>query len=362
MSIEQLEITASLALSEFTIELDETWAADGYVSIFGPSGVGKSTILRLISGFARPDKGRIVFGGEVWCDTATGVFTPPHQRPVGMVFQDGRLFPHLTVEQNLQFADKRSRDVGKRFEASDIISAFDLAALLRRLPNTLSGGERQRVALARTLLTRPKLLLMDEPLSALDRQRKAEILPYLDGLPARFGAPVFYVSHNVQEVVRLAGQTVILNKGKVEAVGPTAETLTAYDVEASEEFSIGAVVEGLLQAHDDDLLLTQVKIGDDAISLPINKRKPIGERVNIRIDARNVAIATERPKGISIRNVVKAKVVALSARPNSPFVVIRLDAGGGELHAQITKASVIDLGLSEGAEVFALIKAASFDV
>ena len=332
------------------------------MAVFGPSGAGKSTLLRLIAGFLRPDAGRICFGETLWCDTERRIFTSPHQRRVGTVFQDGRLFPHLNVEQNLHYADRRSHMNGERYDFSDIVDAFDLSGLLPRAPDTLSGGERQRVALARTLLTRPDLLLLDEPLSALDRRRKAEIIPYLDDLAGRFGAPVIYVSHNLEEIVRLARRTAIMTAGRIDAEGPTAEVLNAYGVGPdADAFAPGAVLEAVVADHDEKRLLTHVSVGEGVLSLPINKHKPVGDAVNIRIDARNVAIATAPPTGLSIRNALPATIAAIKAEGNSPFTIVELMSSGALLRAQVTKAAVEELGLEQGQAVFALVKAASFD-
>ncbi|MCG8441515.1 MAG: molybdenum ABC transporter ATP-binding protein [Caulobacterales bacterium] len=363
MSAERLFIDARLAFPGFALEVAQPLSLAGCTAVFGPSGGGKSTLLRLIAGLARPDRGRIAIGDTVWCDTARGLFTPAHRRRVGVMFQDGRLFPHLTVEGNLLYADRRSGANAAAYGLPDIIEAFDLAPLLGRRPRSLSGGERQRCALARTLLTRPDLILLDEPLSALDRRRKSEILPYLDDLPARFGAPVIYVSHSVEEVVRLADQAVILAAGRIEAAGPTAQVLNAYGaLSGTGAFEAGAIVEGVVAGHDARHLLTRVDIGDGMVSLPMNAHKAPGETVAIRIDARNVAIATSPPADLSIRNVLPATISTVTAHDGSPFVDVTLRGQRAELRAQITRASLEELALTTGREVYALIKSASFDL
>ena len=359
MSSERLEIEATLGFSGFTLDVAETFDLAGCTALFGASGAGKTTLLRLIAGFLRPQSGRISFDGAVWCDIARGVFLRTHRRPVGVVFQDGRLFPHLNVEQNLLYADRRAaperlRDIG------DMIDAFDLSALLPRSPKTLSGGERQRVALARTLLTRPALLLLDEPLSALDRDRKAEILPYLDDLAGRFGVPALYVSHNVDEVVRIADRTVIMKEGRIEASGSTAAVINAYGLES--DIAAASVLTGVVASHDEAHRLTRVAVGEGAISLPINQQKAVGAPVNIKIDARNVAIATTLPKDISIRNVLPAAIETLATEAASPFVDVVMRVNGELLRAQVTRAAREDLDLVSGRGVYALVKTASFAV
>ncbi len=363
MFIDRIDIAARSAFAGFALDMAEAIPLNGCTAIFGPSGAGKSTLLRMVAGFLRPDAGRIAFGDALWCDTGAGVHVPAHRRPVGYMFQDGRLFPHLSVEQNLLYADRRSVAAGARYTFGDIVKAFDLKPLLDRRPDSLSGGERQRAALARTMLTRPRLLLLDEPLSALDRGRKAEILPYLDNLAGRFGAPVLYVSHNVDEIVRIADQTVILKSGRVETIGATAEVLNAYGVDhGADAFDMGAVLTGAVIDHDDEYRLTRVALGDGVVSLPINKQKSAGEAVNIRIDARNVAIAASAPQDISIRNVLPATITAMNRRPNSPFIDIVLRVGDANLQAQVTKAASDDLSLAPGQSVYALVKTASFEI
>lgn len=363
MSIDHLAIDARCAFSGFSLDVKQTIPLAGCTAVFGPSGAGKSTLLRLIAGFQHTDDGRIAFGDSVWSDSRAGVHVPAFRRPVGYMFQEGRLFPHLTVSQNLLYADKRSETNETSYSFGDIVDAFDLKTLRERRPATLSGGERQRVALARTLLTRPKLLLLDEPLSALDRRRKAEIIPYLDDLAGRFGAPAIYVSHNVDEIVRIADQTMILQDGRIEAQGATAEILNAYGVDMGNgAFEIGAVVAGVVHRHDKKYALTDVKIGDGVISLPINAAKAPGDAVVIRIDARNVAIAKTAPKDISIRNALAATITAISPRADSPFVDISLSVGDTALQAQITRAASDELALAPGQSVFALVKTASFEI
>jgi len=363
MSVSALNIAVRQRFADFALDLEEALSLSGCLAVFGPSGAGKSTLLRLIAGFMRPQSGRISFGDICWCDTVERTFVPAHRRAVGSVFQNGRLFPHLNVEQNLLYADRRFKGEESRYSVDEIIGAFDLSPLLHRRPDTLSGGERQRAALARTLLTRPTLLLLDEPLSALDRARKAEILPYLEDLPGRFGAPVIYVSHNVDEIALIADRTLVLKAGRVEATGPTADILTAYGADAAADgIEPGAVIAACVTGHDDAYQLTHVEIGGGVVSLPINKQKRIGETVNIRITARNVAIAMTRPQGISIRNILPATVVDFSSNEASPFASITLRVGDAQLISQVTRAACAELGLAQGQSVFALVKTASFDL
>ena len=366
MSADILDIDVTLGYPSFSLNVTQQIPLSGCTAILGPNGGGKSTLLRLIAGLARPDAGRISFRGQLWCDLSQGIDIKAHQRRVGIVFQDSRLFPHLSVEGNLLYADKRSgidgisRDHNK-FDITDIIAAFDLKALLARAPASLSGGERQRVAIARTLLTRPDLLLLDEPLSAFDRHRKAEILPYLDGLADRFDAPVIYVSHSIAEIVRLAEQTIILKDGRIDTIGPTARVLNAYGAGDDEIGVPAAVVEGEVVRHDEAHYLTYVALGESVVALPVNSSKRIGETVAIRIDPRNVALALTPPQDISIRNIIKATILDWRDRAQSPFVDVVLKGDKAVLRAQITRAAFAELSLEKGLRVFTLVKSASFD-
>jgi molybdate transport system ATP-binding protein len=226
-----LDLATRISFRDFELDVSHRFALDGITALFGPSGCGKSTLLRIIAGLEEKAGGRIAFGGEVWLDTASRIFVPPHLRGVGYVFQDARLFPHLSVEGNLRYAARRSAGIDHRIAFDDVVAALDLGPLLSRRTGALSGGERQRVAMGRTLLARPRLLLMDEPLAALDIQRKAEILPYIERLPERFGVAVIYVTHAIDEVVRLARRMVVLGAGRKIADGSVAEVLERLDIQ-----------------------------------------------------------------------------------------------------------------------------------
>jgi molybdate transport system ATP-binding protein len=362
MSDEHLCIRARTGLAEFELSVDEAFELAGVTAIFGPSGGGKTTLLRLIAGFENPLSGRISMGRAVWFDAESGVRIPAHRRPVGYMFQDARLFHHLTVLGNLRYADDRCARQENRYGVEDIMEAFDLRTLLHRRIGSLSGGERQRVALARTLLTRPDLLLLDEPLAALDRARKIEILPYLEALPKRFGVPTFYVSHDIEEVSRLADKILVLSKGRVDAYGPAADIMARLDVAPlSDRFEASALLEGRVVRHDARLRLTYVAVGEDTISMPINERLAPGDVVRLRIRARDVAIAAKIPEGLSIRNRLPGRIAAIDIEEETPFAHVVIAHEAGPLRASVTRAAVEDLGLAPGARVFALVKSVSFD-
>jgi molybdate transport system ATP-binding protein len=332
----------------------------GVTAVFGPSGGGKSTLLRALAGLEAGVEGRISFGGEAWLGGPRGP-VQPHLRGVGYVFQDARLFDHLSVEGNLVYAARRS-GAGRGDLWQGTLAALDLAPLLTRRPASLSGGERQRVAIGRALLTRPRILMMDEPLSALDRRRKAAILPHLQEVAARFKIPTLYVSHALDEVVQLADQVLLLDQGRVQALGPVADVLERPEFHAiGGRFEAGAMVEAVVTGHDDAVRLTRLTLAGQPLSMPMLGGLAAGARVRLRIRARDVALATERPRGISIRNVLSGRIETLVAEPDTAFAEVLIDLGGARLRARITREAALDLALAPGSEVFALVKSVAFD-
>lgn len=362
MSADALKLHVELQLEHFALTVDETLGLDGVTAVFGPSGSGKTTLLRTIAGFERPTAGRVTFGEQHWFDSAGRVDLPPHRRPVGFMFQGARLFDHLDVAGNLRYAARRRRRALEGFDQDDVVAGLDLAPLLSRRVASLSGGERQRVALARTLLTAPRLLLLDEPLSALDYDRKAEILPYLENLPARFGIPALYVSHDIDEVMHLADRVLVLAQGTVQAHGGTAEVFERLDLEpVTGRFETSVLVEGNVASHDPRLHLTTVDLHGASLTLPMVERLPVGGAVRLRIRARDVAIATQPPQGLSIRNVLSGRLIDIAVSKDSGSVDVLVDVSGVHVRARLTLASVEELGLTEGMDVYALIKSISFE-
>jgi len=354
-----LDLSLRVERAAFTLEVEERLEDVGVTAVFGASGSGKTTLLRALAGFERPSRGRIALGDEVWFDREARLDLPPHRRAVGFLFQEGRLFTHLDVAGNLAFGERR-RGRGA-LSRRDVVDALDLSPLLARRIPSLSGGERQRVALGRTLLAGPRLLLLDEPLSALDAGRKAEILPFLEEVTRRFRIPTLLVSHDVDEVVRLSDRVLVLGEGQVQDEGPTADVIDRLDLASitgrDEE---GVVVEGHVAQHDERLHLTRVDIQGDALTLPLAPRLAPGDPVRLRILARDVAIAVERPRGLSIRNVLPGRVESVRlAPPGAADVTLQLR--GSHLRARLTQAAVEELALAEGREVFALVKSVSLD-
>lgn len=362
MSADTLTLQVRLGFADFDLDVTEELELRGVTAVFGPSGSGKSTLLRAIAGFETPIAGRIACGKEVWFDREAGVNVRAHCRPVGFMFQDARLFAHLDVAGNLDFAVKRSRRRHAAIDRDGVVAALDLEPLLPRRIGSLSGGERQRVALARTLLTRPGLLLLDEPLSALDRERKADILPYLENLPKWFGIPTLYVSHDIDEVAWLADRVLVLTEGRVQLHGPTAAILERLDLQpVTGRFEAGVLAEGRVTRHDPRLHLTYVDLQGDLLTMPMIERVPPGQPVRLRIRARDVAIATRRPEGLSIRNVLPGTLTDIVSEPATGVAEVFVQLRGARIRARLTRAAVEDLRLEQGMPVFALIKSVSFE-
>ena len=361
MPSDLLDIDVSVALGDFRLEVAQALPFAGITAVFGPSASGKSTLLRALAGL-EPARGRIVVAGNPWLDSTRGVALPAFRRRVGFLFQDARLFRHLDVAGNLRYAARRAGEDAPAITLDDVIAAFDLAPLLPRAVDALSGGERQRVALARTLLTRPALLLLDEPLAAIDLDRKAEILPYLESLSTRFGIPTLYVSHAIDEVARLADRTLVLTDGRIRAFGPTTAILERLDVQSiAGPLEASVVLEARVTGHDPRYRLTRLDLGGNAVSLPEAAYLEAGAIARLRIRARDVAIATSKPSALSIRNVLEGTVSELTTDADSPFAEVLVDVHGQHLRARITRAAADDLGLHIGQRVYGLVKSVSLD-
>ncbi|MEQ8857624.1 MAG: molybdenum ABC transporter ATP-binding protein [Pseudomonadales bacterium] len=361
MSADRLSVAVRIERAGFDLDLSEDIVLDGVTAVFGPSGSGKSTLLRALAGFEAPLAGRVALGDSVWFDAAVGIDVPPHRRPVGFMFQDARLFAHLDVAGNLAYARKRRREhPGIAREA--VVAALDLEPLLARAVATLSGGERQRVALGRTLLSAPRLLLLDEPLAALDRQRKIDILPYLEDLPRQFGIPTLYVSHDIDEVATLADRFLVLAQGRVQMHDRAAAVLERLDLQPlTGRFEAGVLVEATVVDHDPRLHVTHVDVAGDRLTMPLLVRAAVGDAVRLRIRARDVSLALTRPEGLSIRNILPGRLVDLTTDIASGFVEALVELRGARVRARLTLAALEDLRLRRGLDVFVLIKSVSFE-
>lgn len=362
MSAEVLSVRVQLGFPGFELDVAEDIVLAGVTAIFGPSGSGKSTLLRTIAGFETPRSGLIACGADTWFDSAEGIDVAPHRRALGFMFQDTRLFAHLDVAGNLAFAEKRRRPAHRDLQRSDVVTALDLGPLLGRRIDALSGGERQRVALARTLLTGPRVLLLDEPLTALDRERKAEILPYLEDLPRRFRIPTLYVSHDVDEIAWLADRALVLAAGRTQMHDSIAAVVERLDLQTvAGRFDAGVLVEGRIAGHDPRLKATFVDLDGDTLTMPLVEHLPPGSPIRLRIRARDVAIAIREPEGLSIRNVFAGELSSLAMDPETGFADVFVDTRGGRIRARLTRAAVEDLALAPGMQVFALVKSVTFE-
>jgi len=335
-------------------------SAGRLTALFGPSGSGKSSLINIIAGLARPERGRVVVDGRVLVDTEKRVFVPKHRRRVGLVFQDARLFPHMSVAANLRYG-RFFTPAAERYAAPDaVVDLLGIGHLLDRRPSGLSGGEKQRVAIGRALLASPKLLLMDEPLASLDEARKAEIMPYIERLRDETKIPIVYVSHSVAEVARLASEIVVLGAGKVTASGPAAAILQRLDLLPDEERGEGgALLETVVARHDEEFVMTVLASAAGEIRVP-RLGLAVGAPVRVRIRARDVMVATERPHGLSALNVLAGRVVAVEPGEGAS-VDVRMDCGGATVVSRITRQSRQALGIDPGRAVFAVVKTVSFD-
>jgi molybdate transport system ATP-binding protein len=349
-----LSLDVTLGFGGFKLAVRQDLPASGLTALFGRSGSGKSTLLRIIAGLETKASGRVAWKGTAWQDGRS--FAPPHKRGLGYVFQDTRLFPHLTVARNLRYADSRAKGLpGPTFD--DIISALDLAPLLARYPASLSGGEQSRAAIGRAMLTRPEMLLMDEPLAALDDARKAEILPYLERLRDQIGTPILYVSHNMAEVARLATHLLLIDAGCITHSGPI-ETLLA-DPGIAPALGLreaGSVITATLTAQDADGL-SQLATSAGPLVLP-RVDAALGSRIRIRILAQDVILSRSAPVGLSALNILPATVTDIRTGAG-PGALVQLRIGQDHILARLTRRSALALELEQGTSCFAILKSVS---
>jgi molybdate transport system ATP-binding protein len=331
----------------------------GVTVLFGPSGAGKSTIILAAAGLLRPDDCRIEVDGEVMADTTIGLWLPPERRGAGLVFQDARLFPHMSVATNLRFGMRRARPGTVTFD--DVVSLLGIGDLLDRRPRTLSGGERQRVAIGRALLAQPRLLLMDEPLASLDSPRKAEILPYLTRLKTALRLPVLYVTHDLDEVTRLADSLVLIEAGRVVGFGPLAEVAARADLPLALRDDAGALLHCRVVEHDTGRELTRLEAGGASFLVPLQDMQ-VGHEGRIRVPAREVILAAEAPESISLHNIIPGTIRLIAPDPGRRAVMVEVALPDGALLARVTPDAVMRLRLTPGSPVLALIKSTSVEV
>ena len=335
----------------FALEVALTLPGRGVTALFGASGSGKTTVLRCIAGLERAPEGHVSVAGEVWQDA--GFWLPTHRRALGYVFQEASLLAHLTVLGNLRYGLRRVPGASSD-QLTQAIELLALEPLLERRPERLSGGERQRVAIARALALKPRLLLMDEPLAALDAARKQEVLPYLERLQRECALPVLYVTHDIDEVARLAEHLVLLEAGQVRASGATADLLTRLDLPLAHTDSASAVLHACVLHHEADDHLTRVSFAGGGLWLPRQPQSP-GQTLRLRVQARDVSLTLQRQSDTSILNIVPVNVTAL-APDGAAQMLVALEAGGVALLARVTLRSARLLGLAPGLALFAQIK------
>lgn len=341
--------------------LDASFTSEGGVTaLFGRSGSGKTSLVRIIAGLARPEEGYVELQGDVLTDTKKGTFIPKHRRRFGYVFQETRLFPHMTVRQNLGYGRWFSPPGQGRESMDRVVDLLGIGKLLDRRPGNLSGGEKQRVAIGRALLSAPRLLLMDEPLAALDDERKAEILPYLERLRDEMNIPIVYVSHSVAEVARLADRVIVVSDGKVVSAGSAAEVLSHPSIEqAVDRRTTGAWLEGKVERFDPVHRLSTIALKSARLFVP-DGEDWVGKPVRLHIPAREVMLATARPVGISALNVLPGHVISTSFGPDNLMDVL-IDCGGDIIQSRITELSCETLKLAPGKPVYAIIKTVALD-
>lgn len=354
MNAETIRARFRHAYPDFTLDVDLDLPGRGVTALFGPSGSGKTTLLRLIAGLARTPEGYLAVRGEVWQDDAR--FLPTHRRPIGYVFQEASLFPHLTARGNLAYGMKRAAERLDGAELDHVIDLLGIGSLLERRAHQLSGGERQRVAIARALAVKPRLLLMDEPLAALDLGRKQEILPYLERLHDELDIPVFYVSHAPDEVARLADHIVALAAGRAVAQGALAETLARVDLPIRLGEDAGVVLDATVAERDANWHLTRVEFAGGHFWAR-DAGHAVGERVRVRVLARDVSIALDRSLDTSILNALPATVEAIAGDEHPALALVRLRLGPSPLLARLTRRSIQALEIAPGRVVIAQVKA-----
>ncbi len=330
-------------------------------ALFGRSGSGKSTLINIIAGLIQPARGHVRIDGETLFDSERRINVPSFKRRIGYVFQEGRLFPHLNVRQNLVYGRFFMRTAERHNEFDAIVDLLGLGPLLDRRPGALSGGEKQRVAIGRALLSNPRVLLMDEPLASLDSARKLEILRYVETLRDQFNIPIIYVSHAIQEIVRLAETVVVMHEGQIVATGTASEVLDRSGLETAIDSSeVGAVIETKMIAHDSVYDVSILRF-DNGELLVTNLGMALGAPVRVYIRARDIALALEPPTRTSLLNILRARVDCVDGQHAHSTVDVHLRIGQAHLTARITRRSHDQLGLQVGQEVYALVKAVALD-
>lgn len=350
-----LSLRLTLPRADFDVSLDLLLPARGITVLFGPSGSGKTSVLRCVAGLERARAARIVVGGQVWQDDAAGLFLPTHRRPLGYVFQEASLFDHLDVQANLRYGLRRADAPGAEQVLQQAVQLLGIGELLQRRTHQLSGGERQRVAIARALATSPRLLLLDEPLAALDAARRQDILPWLERLRDELSIPMLYITHAAEELARLANHLVVLERGQVRAAGPVGEVLAAIDSPVVVGEDSGALLHGTLAERDAQWQLARVDFAGGSLWLR-DSGVPVGRAVRLRVLARDVSITTAEPQHTSIQNHFPGVIDAIAPDAHPSQVLVRVRCGPSLLLARITRRALDALGLAQGHAVWVQVK------
>jgi molybdate transport system ATP-binding protein len=351
-------ITVSLQLKRksFRLYADFCVPAKGVTAIFGPSGCGKTTLLRAMAGLEPEARGMVSIAGKIWQDDP--VFAPTHKRAIGYVFQEASLFPHMSVKNNLLFGKKRAPRHGNCVDSAEAVELLALHDMMEYMPHELSGGQRQRVAIARALLTGPELLLMDEPMSGLDEESKDEIIPCLDALCRSLSIPVFYVSHRIDEISRLADRLLLMDAGRIRASGDIADILTRLELPLAHRNEAEAILEGKVIAYDEKYNLIHLDCAGHIFVMGAVHPLPTGKTVRLRLLARDISITLAPQTGTSILNIFPVTVQQVSAE-GSAQVIVQLDLSGTKILSRITRKSADTLQIEPGKQVYAQVKSAS---
>ncbi len=355
MSPPDLHICLDLPRVDFQLQVDLRLPASGITVLFGTSGSGKTTVLRCVAGLERAQNAKVAIAGEIWQDDSAQVYLPTHRRALGYVFQEASLFEHLDVMGNLRYGLKRVRSVHAEATLDAAIELLGIGHLLRRRPDQLSGGERQRVAMARALATSPRLLLLDEPMAALDFARRQEILPWLERLRDELRIPMLYVTHSADELARLADHLVVLERGRVKASGPVADVLSSLEAPVVVGEDAGVLLRGRVQERDSAWALVCVAFPGGQLWLR-DAGVPVGQDVRLRVLARDVSLATQEPMNTSIQNHFLAVVDSVAGDAHPSQVLVRLLCDESVLLARITRRAWHMLGLRPGQPVWAQVK------
>lgn len=351
---ERIEFRFRLPLGRFSLDAAGEIPTRGVTALFGRSGCGKTSLLRCLAGLERAGDAFLSVGGECWHDSKRGFYLPPHKRAIGYVFQEGMLFPHLRVRENLLFGYRRTPASQRSGDFDRVVRLLGLEPLLERSPAQLSGGEKQRVAIGRALLNHPRLLLMDEPMAALDRGHKKEILPYLERLHGESSIPIIYVTHDLDELARIADHLVLIEQGTILAAGPLTELLARVDLPIARNEEAGALFDTRIVQHDETYHLTRLEFAGGELTVGWIDR-PVGDKVRIRIHAKDVSLAIDPPGLTSILNVLPVTVLEMAVHGRGR-VIVKLDLNGTPLLARITRRSRDNLGLEPGMRIYAQIK------